>query len=63
MKQSQRRARAPGWAWLFLFLPILASEVDAGYRLPPPSGEQIRIFVGASRVIDFDRPVVRVSIG
>ena len=59
----KRRARAPGWALLFLFLPILASEVDAGYRLPPPSGEKLRIFVGTSRVIDFDRPVVRVSIG
>ena len=64
MKQSQdRRARALAWAWLFLFLPILTSEVDAGYRLPPPSGEKLRIFVGTSRVIDFDRPVVRVSIG
>jgi pilus assembly protein CpaC len=37
--------------------------VDAGYRLPPATGEKIRLFIGTSRVIEFDRPVVRVSIG
>jgi len=41
----------------------MVGTVDAGYRLPAPAGEKIRIFVGTSRVIEFDRPVVRVSIG
>jgi pilus assembly protein CpaC len=56
-------ARLGAASLLFILLPILPGQVDAGYRLPPPSGEKIRIFVGTSRVIDFDRPVVRVSIG
>jgi pilus assembly protein CpaC len=50
-------------ALIFVLLPFLFGTVDAGYRLPEPSGEKLRLFVGTSRVIEFDRPVVRVSIG
>ncbi len=45
-----------------MIVPLIVGRVDAGYRLPKPTGEKIRLFVGTSRVIEFDRPVVRVSI-
>jgi pilus assembly protein CpaC len=68
--RSRRPRRTAGaiaiqctWLFIFILLPFLARSVDAGYRLPPPTTEKLRLFVGTSRVIDFDRPVVRVSIG
>jgi pilus assembly protein CpaC len=48
---------------IFIILPLVASAVNAQYRLPAVSGEKIRIFVGTSRVIEFDSRVTRVSIG
>jgi pilus assembly protein CpaC len=63
---SDRRAAVrllPYLIVIFILLPFFAGTVDAGYRLPAASGEKIRLFVGTSRVIEFDSRVTRVSIG
>ena len=48
-------------ALILMLLASSACRVDAGYRLPEPTGEKLRLFVGASRVIDFDNQLIDVG--
>jgi Flp pilus assembly secretin CpaC len=59
---SRRHGRWIAAVLLFLVLPYLPGESDAGFRVLRGEAEKITLLVGRSRVVELDLPISQVSI-